>query len=147
GRRRVQTRRARPDLPQVHVRRIRGEARATGRAEERGCRSGRSGRVLLGEHLLGAEGAAMVALAPTPGSLQLASSSTTRWSNAMVAIKRDNQLIYRPPTPAIMLSSGRSEIGTGSSNSLRSTIQSISFGASRRIARKPRVCARLSIAH
>ena len=37
--------------------------------------------------------------------------------------------------------------GLGSSNPLLSTIQSVSFRTSRRIARNPRVCARFSIAH
>ena len=43
------------------------------------------------------------------------------------------------------LLSDSSESGTGSSNSLRSTTQSISFRTSLRIVRNPRVCARFSI--
>jgi hypothetical protein len=39
------------------------------------------------------------------------------------------------------------ETGTGSSNSLCSTIQSFSFRTSRRIARDPRVCVRFAIMH
>jgi hypothetical protein len=41
----------------------------------------------------------------------------------------------------LMLSSDCSQIGTGSSNSPRSTIQSVNLGTYRRIARKARVCA------
>jgi hypothetical protein len=47
----------------------------------------------------------------------------------------------------MMLSYDSLETGTGSSNSLRSTIQSFSFRTSQRIARTPRVCARFSIEH
>ena len=45
----------------------------------------------------------------------------------------------------IMLSSDGLEIGTGSSNSPRSTIQSIVFCTFWRIARNPRVCADLRL--
>jgi hypothetical protein len=47
--------------------------------------------------------------------------------------------------PSMMLSYDSLETGTGSSNSLRSTIQSLSFRTSRIIDRNPPVCARFAI--
>ena len=60
GRRRVQARRPGPDLPQVHQRRLRGQARrARGRARERRRPRGPR-RVPRRQHLLGAQGGALV---------------------------------------------------------------------------------------
>jgi hypothetical protein len=54
-------------------------------------------------------------------------------------------ILRRVPDPDIMLSSGCSQTGTDSSNSPRSTIQSLSFRTSRIIDRNPPVCARFAI--
>ncbi len=59
GRGGVQARRPRADLPQVHLRRLRGEARGARGAEGAGRRPGGPGRVPRREHLLGAEGGAL----------------------------------------------------------------------------------------
>ena len=61
GRRGVQARRPRPDLPQVHLRRLRGAARQAPRREEAGRRPRRPGRVPREGHLLGAARGALVA--------------------------------------------------------------------------------------
>jgi hypothetical protein len=64
------------------------------------------------------------------------------WSLRAIAVTR-----LAVANSNMMLSSESLETGTGSSNSLLSTIQSVSFRTSRRIARNPRVCAPFSISH
>ena len=64
GRGRVQARRPRPHLPEVHLRRLRRDARPSRNGAGRGRRPGGSGRVLRREHLLGA---ARGALEPSQG--------------------------------------------------------------------------------
>ena len=70
GRGRVQARRPRPHLPQVHLRRLRGAARpARSRERARGRRPRRPGRVPGRQHLLGAQGGP---LGVPPGQRQAA---------------------------------------------------------------------------
>ena len=59
GRGRVQARRPRSHLPQVHLRRVRGDTRSARCRAGRGCRPGGSRRVSGREHLLGAAGSAL----------------------------------------------------------------------------------------
>jgi hypothetical protein len=86
GRGRVQARRPRPDLPQVHLGRLRGEARRARGQKAEGRRSRGPRRVPRRQHLLGAEGGALAHLkanAPQPTIGKLV-------DDAMDAIERDN---------------------------------------------------------
>ena len=71
----VQARRPGPHLPQVHLRRIRGEARPTRTRAGRGRRPGGSGRVPRAEHLLGP---ARGALGPSQGTGEAAHNRPAR---------------------------------------------------------------------